>query len=339
MLHGWWGGLKANGSVEQTFRLASLFSGIGGFELGFEEAGFRTVFQCEIDDFCRTILKKHWPAVPKTEDIRLLLGADIPLADVWTAGFPCQDVSLARMGPRAGINGRQSALFFEFARLVGEGRPRVFVLENVSGLLSSHGGRDFGIVLSTLAELGYALEWRVLNSRYFGVSQSRPRIYIVGVDRDRRGPAAILFEPERRSRHVKTGRPLGSHTLSPFKEVLGHPSEKGPVTPAIAYCLYAESARHTGTDWSRNYVSYPSRGLVRRLTPREAEGVMAFPEDWTMPDDTRSTSQDLDTPRYHALGNAVTPPVACWLAKRIKVYLLECDASTKTALRAATPAH
>jgi DNA (cytosine-5)-methyltransferase 1 len=93
------------------------------------------------------------------------------------------------------------------------------------------------------------------------------------------------------------------------------------VTPAIAYCLYAESARHTGTDWSRNYVTYPKAGDVRRLMPEECEGVMAFPPDWTVPERIDWDEETYDSLRYHALGNAVTPPVAEWLAERIASYL------------------
>lgn len=305
----------------QEQSIVSLFAGIGGFEIGFEEAGFRVVAQCEIDPYCRGILAEHWPDVPRLEDVRTVNGADLPPASVWTAGFPCQDVSVARGHRKEGINGRSSALFFEFARLVREGRPRVFILENVPGLLNSHAGRDFGIVLSSLAQLGYALGWRVLNSRYFGVPQSRQRVYIVGCHRDWRGPLSILFEPERGTRHAKKGKGDEAPTVSPFKKVVGDPSGKGPVTPALAYCLYAESARHTGTDWSRNYVSYPSRGDVRRLTPNEAEMVMGFPHNWTVPKSFEGKPEDLDSWRYHALGNAVTPPVAQWLGHRVKPYL------------------
>lgn len=96
------------------------------------------------------------------------------------------------------------------------------------------------------------------------------------------------------------------------------------MTKAIAYCLYAESARHTGTDWSRNYVSYPREGEVRRLTPAECEGVMCFPPDWTKLRDMDDTDET-DSARYHALGNAVTPPVAEWLAERALTYLRASD--------------
>lgn len=300
--------------------LASFFSGIGGIDLGFVNAGFGLTVQCEIDKFCLSVLEAHWPKVPRFTDIKEIDDADVPISDVWAGGFPCQDVSLARMGPRAGLKGKKSGLFFEFARLLERARPRVFLIENVPGLLSSHGGRDFGIILRTLAGLGYGVGWRVLNSRYFGVAQSRQRVYIVGCYRDRQGPGKILFESECGQRDAAPHRSNGAKPVSPFKESIGN-SLKGPITPSLAYCLYACSARHTGTDWSRNYVSYPD-GRVRRLMPVECERLQGFPEAWTLPDGLEVTDPDrVDTLRYNALGNAVTVPVAEWLAKRIKVYL------------------
>ena len=294
------------GDAEPQLRMASLFSGIGGFDLGFEAAGFTTTFQCEIHKFCLAILRKHWKTVPRWENIKNLSHATIPLSHVWTAGFPCQDVSLARMGPRAGLKGHRSGLFHEFARLIGEGRPRVVLLENVHGLLNSHRGRDFQVVTRTLAELGYAVGWRVLNSKNFGVPQSRQRVYIVGCYRDRGGPGKILFEAERCERDAATSRTNGAKPLSPFKRVLGEVGGQGAVYQSIAYCLYACSARHTGTDWSRTYVSYPKRGEVRRLTPRECEGIMGFPKDWTLPPpEANFNHDDIDSLRYHALG--ITP--------------------------------
>lgn len=309
----------------RPYRVASLFSGIGGFDLGFARAGFELTFQCEIESFCQAVLQQHWPTVPKAQDIKELTDADVPHSDIWIAGFPCQDVSLARMGKRTGLRGSKSGLFYEFARLVGEGRPRFFVIENVSGLLSSHSGRDFGAVLGTLAELGYSLGWRLLNSKNFGVPQSRSRIFIVGCDRDWRAPPQILFEPESSPGMPTQIRPNGPKPISPFKRVIEHSGRKRPITKAIAYCLYAESARHTGTDWSRNYVCYPEEGKVRRLTPAECEGVMAFPHDWTNLH-VGLDGEALDTARYHALGNAVTPPVAEWIANRLKLYLAQEDA-------------
>jgi DNA (cytosine-5)-methyltransferase 1 len=306
-----------------SLAVASFFSGIGGFDLGFQRAGYRITFQCEIDPFCNQILEQRWPhaetGIERKTNIKHVGSADIPLSDVWVGGFPCQDVSLARMGPRAGLRGARSGLFHEFARLLGESRPRVFVIENVPGLLSSHRGRDFGIIIRTLAELGYGVGWRVLNSKDFGVAQSRRRVYVVGCYRDPRGAADILFEPERGARDAAKSESDGTPALSPFKEVLGDPV-KGPVFQRIAYCLYACSARHTGTDWSRTYVSFPD-GRVRRLTPRECEGIQGFPVGWTVPNTGDLDPARIDTLRYTALGNAVTVNVAEWLARRISAYL------------------
>ena len=167
--------LFADVSAEPKIRVASFFAGIGGFDLGFERAGMETVYQVEKKQFCLDILEKHWPDVVRDADIQEVNADDIPDAEVWAGGFPCQDVSLARMGPRKGLRGSQSGLFYDFAELIGERRPQLVVLENVAALLSSHSGRDFAIVLRTLADFGYGLAWRVLDSRHFGIPQSRTR--------------------------------------------------------------------------------------------------------------------------------------------------------------------
>jgi len=317
--------------------LASFFSGIGGFDLGFQEAGFEITTQCEIDPFCNDLLAKHWPDVKRFKDIREVTSAEVPFADVWVGGFPCQDVSVARMGPRAGLRGRRSGLFHEFARLIGGNLPRVVVIENVPGLLSSHGGRDFQLIIRTLADFGYSVGWRVLNSRYFGVPQSRQRVYIVGCYRDRTGPGEVLFESESSSWDAAAGRSDGAKPLSPFKAILGDPI-KGPIVQGLAYCLYACSARHTGTDWSRTYVTYPD-GRVRRLMPIECEGIQGFPAGWTLPTNPPSDPEKLDTLRYTALGNAVTVPAMNWLAQRIKPVLdrMKAEEVKSTGIREANP--
>lgn len=294
---------------------ASFFSGIGGFDLGFERAGIPTVYLCEAKEFCRRVLKQHWPLVPCDEDINSVEADSVPDADVWTGGFPCQDLSLARMGARAGLRGDQSGLFFRFAELVGRRLPRVVVLENVHGLLTSHRGRDFAIVLKTMDELGYGLAWRVLNSKDFGVPQSRRRVFVVGVLGDSACAAQILFEPERGAGDSKKSGRSGAEPASLFQTIVGNP-RKGPLTKALAHCIYAESARHTGTDWSRNYVWYPD-GRVRRLTSLEVERVQGFPDHWTLLGDHAGDPAKLETPRYHAVGNSVTPAVAEWLGSKI----------------------
>lgn len=303
--------------LQPTVTHASFFSGIGGFDLGFERSGIKTVSLCEKKSFCRRVLAQHWPEVPLFEDIKHVEPREIPEAQIWTAGFPCQDLSLARMGHRDGLRGEQSGLFHDFAALVGARRPKIVVLENVHGLLTSHRGRDFAIVLKTLDELGYGVAWRVLNSQYFGIPQSRKRVFVVAVHRDPIGAGKILFEPECSDRDPAKSRSDGKKSPSLFQRILGNPG-KGPLVKARAHCIYAESARHTGTDWSRNYVWHPD-GRVRRFVPVEVERVQGFPAGWT--DVPIMNKEDADSLRYHAVGNSVTPAVAQWLASRIVDYV------------------
>jgi DNA (cytosine-5)-methyltransferase 1 len=176
-------------------RFISLFAGIGGFDLGFERAGMACAAQVEIDQKCRELLAKRWPAVEKHDDVRTFDATRFAGAtDVVCGGFPCQDLSLA--GRRAGMaEGTRSALFYEAVRVVAECRPRWVVVENVPGLLTSRGGEDFRSVLSALDGLGYGVAWRILDSRWFGVPQRRRRIFVVG----RFGavaPAFVALHPE-----------------------------------------------------------------------------------------------------------------------------------------------
>lgn len=300
-----------------TLRHASFFSGIGGFDLGFERAGIETVSLCEKKPFCGQVLSEHWPDVPLFEDIKNVDPKEIPEAQVWTAGFPCQDLSLARMGPRDGLKGTQSGLFHDFAALVGKRSPQVVILENVHGLLTSHRGRDFAVVLKTLDDLGYGVAWRVLNSQYFGVPQSRKRVYVAAVHRDPVGAGEILFEPECGDWDSAPSRPDGKKSPSLFQTILGN-TRRGPLVKARAHCIYAESARHTGTDWSRNYVWYPD-GRVRRFVPVEIEKIQGFPVGWT--NIQNLGKDDPDSARYHAVGNSVTPAVAEWIGGRVAKYL------------------
>jgi DNA-cytosine methyltransferase len=131
---------------DTDMRVSSFFAGIGGFDLGLEQAGINVVFQCELDPFCQQILKRHWPHVPIHDDITTLNPATIPAADLWCAGWPCQDLSTANT-ERTGLSGKRSGLFFTFMDLVREVRPAWLVMENVPGLLSA----EQGTALETVA--------------------------------------------------------------------------------------------------------------------------------------------------------------------------------------------
>ena len=174
-------------------KVASFFSGIGGIDLGLEKAGMEVAFQCEILPFGQKVLKKHWPNVPLAQDITKVVGTDIPEVDVFAGGFPCQDLSLANQGKRKGLEGARSGLFYKYAELIEEKRPRWVFIENVPGLLNSAQGGDFSVVLSTLDELGYCVAWRVLDAKFFGTPQRRRRTYIVG-SLGTPGAAEVLFE-------------------------------------------------------------------------------------------------------------------------------------------------
>lgn len=166
-----------------------LFSGIGGFSLGLERAGMRTVAFCEIEPYCRAVLRKHWPHVPCYDDIRTLtaerLADDGIAVDVICGGFPCQDISVAGKG--AGLAGARSGLWREYARLVGEIRPRFVIVENVSALLS----RGLGEVLGDLAALGYDAEWDCIPASAVGALHRRDRLWIIAY------PDADSVRPQR----------------------------------------------------------------------------------------------------------------------------------------------
>lgn len=217
-------------------RVLSLFSGVGGFDVAAERAGMEVIGQCEIDPFCRKVLAKHWPDVARWDDVRSVgVGRsadhergephdaqadsaaaqwDGPGVDLVVGGFPCQDVSVA--GRRAGLDGERSGLWFEFQRIVSELRPTYVLVENVPGLLSSHRGRDFAVILNGLAQLGYGVSWRILDSRYFGLAQRRRRVFIVAGPPDGR-TEAILAITEGCGGHPQTGRTAGQDVAGTIK--------------------------------------------------------------------------------------------------------------------------
>lgn len=167
-----------------TLTFGSLFAGVGGFDMGFEQAGWDCKFQVEWDKNCQQILNKHWPDVPKWGDVSDVNGAEIPPVDCIIFGSPCQDLSVA--GKRAGLEGERSGLFHEAVRIIKEMRdatngtfPRWTVWENVAGALSSNNGRDFATVINEMAEAGACLqEYAVLDAQYFSVPQRRTRVFL-----------------------------------------------------------------------------------------------------------------------------------------------------------------
>ena len=174
-----------------------LFSGIGGFSLGLERTGgFSTSAFCEIDDYARRVLARHWPGTPVYEDIRILTAArlladGIGLPDVICGGFPCQDLSKA--GEGRGLAGARSGLWFEYARLIEEIRPRWVVAENVAALR----GRGLDQVLRSLDEIGFDAEWRCIPASSVGAPHHRDRIWIVAYPSGSRVEGLVLGDDAR----------------------------------------------------------------------------------------------------------------------------------------------
>lgn len=288
-----------------SLNVNSFFAGIGGFDLGFERTGFTCTFICENNPFCNEVLNLHWPDVAKAGDINDVDANSIPEADVWCGGFPCQDISVARGSlSRLGLKGSRSGLFHRFAELIEAKLPEVVLIENVAGLFNSNKGNDFAVILNTMNDLGYGVAWRLLNSRYFGVPQSRPRVYLCCWKGSPQRALSALFEE---STPDKASRERAAFITE------STPRGKFPRVPQVGYCLAATSGRHTGTDWSRTYVT--CKDGVRRLTPIECERLQGFPDNWTKVD---GDSDDADSLRYAAIGNAVSVPVIEWIAHRIK---------------------
>lgn len=290
-----------------SIKVASFFAGIGGFDLGFERAGMKVVFLCEINKFGQSVLKKHWPDVLLVGDIKEIKSADIPDdANLWCGGFPCQDVSLANQGKRKGLKGERSGLFYEFTRLVRDRRPRWLVLENVPGLLNSHNGEDFKCILEKLDELGYGVSWRVFDAKYFGTPQRRRRVYIVASLGSLRC-AEALFEQGAIKVVAKAG--VGEK---------GSPPERlrGKDKTATLYAIqHAGIGRKPSAGPQAK--GYRNDGETYTLDSRGSADVVCKTTASFRVRSTSRLSKGLDGNRYRAIGNAVNVSVIEWLGRRI----------------------
>ena len=201
-----------------SLQLVSLFAGVGGFDIAAERVGIDPVVACEIDPQARGVLQHRLPNTTLINDVKDVTGDKLreygldPRRTIITGGFPCQDLSIA--GKQAGLEGgERSSLFFEIVRILREFNPQWFILENVPGLLSSKRGRDMGIVVGSLAELGYSFSWRILDAQNFGVPQRRRRVFIVGhFGTDATRAEQVLFESEGSRGDFEAGHAQGQDT-------------------------------------------------------------------------------------------------------------------------------
>ena len=253
----------------------SLFAGVGGFDLAMERNGVEVVANVEIDKQCQRVLAKHFPKAKQFSDITDVKGSDLiaagfkPSRGIITGGFPCQDLSVA--GKRPGLVGERSGLFWEIARLIEETKTEWFILENVPGLLTSNKGRDFGVVVGTMADLGYSLAWRVLDAQHFGVPQRRRRVFIVGRRTgDGLSAAEVLFKSEGLRRNTTQSKQTGQNTTTSTARSVNLASGK-----SIANTIPAELYHHgsvVNQDADNGHVVIEN-SIVGTLQARDYKGV------------------------------------------------------------------
>jgi DNA (cytosine-5)-methyltransferase 1 len=297
----------------------SLFSGIGGFELGFP-ANWRCVGFSEVDKYAMQIYLKRFRRHTQYGDITRIDTAGLPDFEMLCGGFPCQAFSLA--GKRWGFEDTRGTLFFQICRIAKDKRPRLLLLENVKGLLSHDQGQTFHAVIGSLDRLGYDLQWQVLNSKDFGVPQNRERVFIVGHLRGTTRPQVFPLGRKlaARAAPVEAKQERGCSKMSlPFVRI-HEATKKGyaEARPGQAINLgFLNSKNRRGRvsdvantlDTGMQQYTLTREARMRRLTPVECERLQGFPDGWT-----RGIS---DTQRYRCLGNAVTVNVIKAIAERL----------------------
>ena len=282
--------------------------------------GWEPAFFSEIEKFPCAVLAHHYPDVPLHGDFTTIRKNMYGTIDLLVGGTPCQSFSVA--GLRGGLDDDRGNLALEFCRLAQREQPRWIVWENVPGVLSSNGGRDFGSILGALEDLGYGLAYRVLDAQYFGVAQRRRRVFVVGYLGDWRPAAAVLFErhsmsghsaPRRRSREeVAAGATGGAGERGNVGRE--RPDLVGPLTAGMCKGPRGTEAVESG------HVVTVQQSTVRRLTPVECERLQGFPDNFTAIPWRKKGAEDCpDGPRYKALGNSMAVPVMRWIGERIQL--------------------
>jgi DNA (cytosine-5)-methyltransferase 1 len=215
-------------------RYGSVCSGIEAATMGWHHMGWEPAFFSEIENFPRQVLNHHYPVVPCHGDFTTIGENDYGSIDLLVGGTPCQSFSVA--GLRGGMADERGNLALEYLKLAQRKRPRWLVWENVPGVLSSNGGRDFGAFIGGLVECGYGWAYRICDAQYFGVAQRRRRVFVVGYLGDWRRAAAVLFERESLSGNPAPSREEGEKVAPTLTQGFG---QRGVCTDSIANGGYA----------------------------------------------------------------------------------------------------
>lgn len=304
--------------MDKSLRFIDLFAGIGGMRLGFESAGATCVFSSEWDKYAQKTYKENFGELP-FGDITKIKESEIPKFDILLAGFPCQPFS--SIGKREGFRHKtQGTLFYDVARILDHHKPKAFLLENVSGLLTHNDGKTFSTIINVLNDLNYAIEYKVLDASDFGVSQKRERIYIVGFNRKKIREDDFQFPKSRNSKvgigkFVESGRndlSISKHLQSVYiykiddgRPEIITPKSDFPVKTLVA--SYHKIQRLTGT-----FVKDGPTGL-RLLSENECKAIMGFPKSFKVP-----VSR---TQMYRQFGNSVAVPVIKSIARAMVSHI------------------
>ncbi len=311
---------------QKQYQTLDLFAGIGGIRIGFEKAGFKTVFANDFDKQCKTTYDLNFKDSKLiVEDIKKIDIDDLPKFDFLLAGFPCQAFSIA--GHRQGFKDEKGRgnLFFDIEKILHKRKPEGFLLENVKNLRGHDNGRTFEIISQTLNNLGYHVKSRTLNSAdYGGVPQNRERIYIVG------------FKNKKHTERFNFPSPIP--LITKFSDLLEkNVSQKYYYNdkPLFARLKKYPFSKNTVYQWRRQYIRENKKGIcptltanmgtgghnvpiikdekgIRKLTPLECARIQGFPVDYKLPGNLP------DSALYKQIGNSVTVTVIEALAKEIK---------------------
>lgn len=318
--------------MSKTKKVISFFAGVGGIDLGFEQAGnFDVVYANEFDKFARKTYEANFRIKVDERNIRDVHADEVPDADVLLAGFPCQPFSVA--GYRKGFEDERGDLFFETLRIILKKKPQVVFLENVKNMVTHDRGNTFKVIREALEVNGYYLKWAVLNAKDYGnIPQNRERIYIVGFR------SKEAFKHFRFPDPIPLTNPLWKYIdfKNPVDEKYYYSQEKNPT---IFHKLEKEiTSQETVYQWRRQYVRENKSGVVptltanmgtgghnvplirsdtgiRKLTPRETFNIQGYPLDFVLPKEVS------DGQLYKQAGNSVVIPVIERIAKNIEQAL------------------
>jgi len=313
-----------NKQISKKYKSLDLFAGVGGIRMGFEKAGFETIFGNDFDAYCKITYDLNFKEVPLTvADIAKVKSSDLPNFDILLGGFPCQPFSIA--GYRRGfLDTGRGDLFFEIVRILRDKKPRAVFLENVKNLKSHDGGKTFKIISDALEDLGYHIKVKVLNSVEYGnVPQNRERVYIVGFKSKKQCDAFEFPEP------IKLNKTVADILEEDVDEKYYYTNS--PLYPELSKTIKKPNVVY---QWRRIYVRENKSGVcptltanmgmgghnvplirdskgIRKLTPRECARFQGFPDSYKLPKDFP------DTKLYKQFGNSVTTTVIERVAKQI----------------------